>query len=450
MYTRKDARQFKITVKGLADTIHPKVLEVAVNAVYAQFEEKHAPKAIESLINSEEFPVAVLQAIRSLAKEHISKGIEGTGKFYSLGELVTIYMETPHPTWAIKTREDIKLTLELFLKYLSAETDIRSIRHRVLLTFRDEILMKIPARRGLYLKFQEAPLAELVKNHGKPRLALQTVNHNCVRLGGFFKWCFDHEYIERNPATNLQIKLDSKVSNERRPYDPEDLKLILTNIREDRLCAWKPHKFWIPLISLFSGMRQAEICQLYPDDIVTVNGIPCFDIKADPGRKARLKNRNAERLIPVHPVLLQLGFLDFVQKQAKARRIRNPSDARLWICLEYAEKYGYSHTYEKSYGRFNRKYITKDPKKVFHSLRHTVANNLKQRGAQESVVAEIMGHAIPGMSFGRYGKEFHPEVLLKCLKKLDFGFDVFQHLKKNPLADENINQQIALLPSRKI
>lgn len=363
-----------------------------------------------------------------------------------LGKLIQDFLAAPHPTWGVKTREDIKNTLDLFLQHVNPGTDIKAIRHRDLLAFRDNMLMKIPARRSVYPELRDLPLSELVKDHGRAKLSDQTVNHNCVRLGGFFKWCYDHEYIDRNPAANLLIKLDDKASNERSPYSTDDLKLLLANIREDRLHAWKPHKFWIPLIALFSGLRQAEICQLYPDDIINVNGIPCFDIKANPERKARLKNKNAERTIPVHPILLQLGLLDFVQNRAHARRGRKPEDARLWICLEYTEKYGYTHSYEKSFGRFNRKFVTNDTKKVFHSLRHNVANCLKQKGAQESLVAEIMGHSLAGMSFGRYGKAFNPEILLENLMKLDYNFDIFEVVGKTPLPQEVIDSQIVQLP----
>ncbi len=363
-----------------------------------------------------------------------------------VGKLIQDYLAAPHPTWGIKTREDIKNTLDLFLQYVNSGTDIKAIRHRDLLAFRDNVLMKIPARRNVYPELKDLPLSELVKDHGRAKLSDQTVNHNCVRLGGFFKWCFDHEYLDRNPATNLLIDLGDKVSNERSPYSTDDLKLLLANIREDRMNAWKPHKYWIPLIALFSGLRQAEICQLYPDDIINVNGIPCFDIKASVERKARLKNKNAKRTIPVHPILQQLGLLEFVQNRASARRGRKTEDARLWICLEYTEKYGYTHSYEKSFGRFNRKCITDDTKKVFHSLRHNVANCLKQKGAQESLVAEIMGHSLAGMSFGRYGKAFNPEILLKNLKLLDYNINVFEVLGKTPLPQEVIDRQIAQLP----
>jgi integrase len=55
--------------------------------------------------------------------------------------------------------------------------------------------------------------------------------------------------------------------------------------------------YWIPLIGLFSGMRQEEICQLHVEDVREAWGI-----NSRPPRK--LKNATAARLVPVHKDLI--------------------------------------------------------------------------------------------------------------------------------------------------
>jgi integrase len=93
---------------------------------------------------------------------------------------------------------------------------------------------------------------------------------------------------------------------------------------------------------------------------------------------------------------------------------------KLWENLE-PNKYGYwGKKIGNWYGRFNRKHITQDPKKVFHSFRHTVADTLKQKGVPEGVIAEILGHANQSITTGRYGKRYRPAILLESLEKLDF------------------------------
>ncbi len=60
----------------------------------------------------------------------------------------------------------------------------------------------------------------------------------------------------------------------------------------------RDEKFWLPLIAVFSGMRQEEICQLHVEDIRQDEGVWFIDINDRPPRK--LKNATAVRRVPVH------------------------------------------------------------------------------------------------------------------------------------------------------
>ena len=135
------------------------------------------------------------------------------------------------------------------------------------------------------------------------------------------------------------------------------------------------------MVGLYSGMRQGEICQLYVDDIQQYDDIWCFNVN-DSGDK-RVKNLASKRIVPVHPNLIKIGFLDYVEG------MRSSEQPRLWMNLTWMDIHGYSNSFGKWYQRFNRRYVSKDPLKVFHSMRHTVADTLKQAGVQEIVIAEI-------------------------------------------------------------
>jgi hypothetical protein len=68
-------------------------------------------------------------------------------------------------------------------------------------------------------------------------------------------------------------------------------------------------------------MRLNEICQLNNEDICIIDNISCFTITIDASGKGddkRLKTKNSERLVPVHPMLIEIGFLDFVRKRQNA------------------------------------------------------------------------------------------------------------------------------------
>ncbi len=53
----------------------------------------------------------------------------------------------------------------------------------------------------------------------------------------------------------------------------------------------------------------SEICQLRAEDVVQVDGIWCLKLDLEGGS---LKTRSSERAIPLHPAVVESGFLDFV------------------------------------------------------------------------------------------------------------------------------------------
>ncbi|WP_040578325.1 DUF6538 domain-containing protein [Methylomicrobium album] len=85
------------------------------------------------------------------------------------------------------------------------------------------------------------------------------------------------------------------------------------------------HKFWLPVIGLYSGARVNEICQLNPfTDIVHGEGDVWYfhiteDTEADEDVRKSTKTEAAKRVIPIHSKLIDLGFLDYVESLKKAR-----------------------------------------------------------------------------------------------------------------------------------
>lgn len=118
-----------------------------------------------------------------------------------------------------------------------------------------------------------------------------------------------------------------------------------------------------------------------------------------------------ERLVPIHPELIRLGLLDYVASL---------ENGKLWPNLS-PDKYGrWGLRFGNWYSRFNRKEITKDPKKCFHSFRHTVANQLKQKGISETLIAELIGHKNDNITTGRYDKSYNVALLKKALGVIEY------------------------------
>ena len=142
-------------------------------------------------------------------------------------------------------------------------------------------------------------------------------------------------------------------------------------------------------------------------DIIKVEDVWCIsiaeniDVPIHDINYKSLKNKSSCRLIPIHNQLIELGFLNFVNK------IKNTDSVRLFndITRKKKGKYGgivggwFNHN-KKSYFNIN------NPKQSFHSFRHTFIDTLKQAGIHEELVAVVVGHAKHGITFSVYGKDY--------------------------------------------
>jgi integrase len=272
-----------------------------------------------------------------------------------------------------------------------------------------ETLKKLPAGINKNPAYRGKSIKELLATPDLPPMSTTTINKYIERAGSLLIWCMKQEYIDRNPAMGLSIAKTTKDDEQRSVYSIADLELIQKLLPS--VDTAKPERYWIPRIAMYSGLRLNEICQLYVDDVVEVDSIWCFDVNGD--KDKRIKNLASRRIVPVHPKLIDSGLLDYIEGMKKT------GAPRVWMNLVKGRD-GHSHDYGHWFSRFNRSKITTDPLKVFHSLRHTLADTLKQAGVAEGVISEILGHSNASITTGRYGKRFRPQVLLDALVKLTY------------------------------
>jgi integrase len=265
----------------------------------------------------------------------------------------------------------------------------------------------------MYKKYPGMTIQQILTIKDIDHMSFKSVNKHVARLGAILRYCVDEGILTSNPAYGLKVSEKKRADEERCTYSKADIEKIIKSLPRDIAT---PERYWIPLIGLYSGMRLNEICQLYLSDIIKFDGIWCFSINGE--KDKRLKNLASERIIPVHPTLLELGLLTYVES---VKVINSP---RLWMNLTWMDIHGYSNGFGKWYQRFNRTYVTNDSKKVFHSMRHTVADTLKQAGVPEVVISELIGHAHNSITSGRYGKRYQPKVLLEALVHLDYGIEI--------------------------
>jgi len=345
----------------------------------------------------------VIQGIIAEMYPH-RKPAEPVGK--QLSSLIDDYVKANEDKWTHKTKSEITSCHRLIVDVMG-DVDVMTITRKMVLNFKD-IMVRLPS--NLYKKHVAKTIQEVLKLPNIAPMSTTSVNKHILRIGALLGYAVKEGIIPANLAQGMMIPEKRRSDEERKAYSFEDLQNIVANLP----CTGdRPDRFWIPLISMYSGMRLDEICQLYTEDVQQVDDVWCFSINDEKDKK--VKTITGKRVIPVHPTLLSCGFIAYVES------LRKVDALRLWMDLKWRPNDGYSNALGKWFQVFNRRHVTGDPKKVFHSFRHTLADTLKQAGVQEVVIAEIMGHANHSMTMGRYGKRYQPKVLLDALMKLDYG-----------------------------
>ncbi|MGL3210951.1 hypothetical protein [Bradyrhizobium sp. BR 1433] len=90
---------------------------------------------------------------------------------------------------------------------------------------------------------------------------------------------------------------------------------------------------WLPLLALFNGARQGELAGLKASNIRQEANTPLLFIVAERRAGKRVKTKVSERVIPVHPQLVQLGFLKYVDE-----RRREGEHAWLFPAMPYRQQ----------------------------------------------------------------------------------------------------------------
>ena len=136
-------------------------------------------------------------------------------------------------------------------------------------------------------------------------------------------------------------------------------------------------------------------------------------------QEKQLKNDDSVRICAIHPTVIDLGFVEYVEYRRQRNDIRLFPETKV---RAKTERHG--TTASNWFGRYlDRRGIT-SRKKVFHSFRHTFINALKQNGVDLELARELAGHQGASITYALYGKDLMPSVQREILKRLDFwGID---------------------------
>ncbi len=160
----------------------------------------------------------------------------------------------------------------------------------------------------------------------------------------------------------------------------------------------------------------SECCQLTVDDVAVRDDTPVILVRGGDGK--RVKTAAARRVIPVHPELVRMGFLDYAEAQREA------GHARLFPELKRDRRGYYSDPFQKWFSRFLDKAGAKQPRTSFHSFRHCFRDALREADVGREATLALGGWAGSGVADTVYGGGLRPGTLAREIRKVRYDVDL--------------------------
>jgi integrase len=222
--------------------------------------------------------------------------------------------------------------------------------------------------------------------------APETLSQYLMAGTAFWKWAVKYdegwreEYKDKmNPFTGHELPQgggSETAGQDREMYTPDDaIKLHQAALqKKDQPLAD------LILLGWYTGGRLEELCKLTKDNVITVDGIQCFDFP-------KSKSKASKRVVPIHPNLLSI-----------INRLIKDSVDNFLIPTSSSAPYGKrSHAISKAFGRL-RDQTGFSRLHVFHSFRHTAVTELIRADVPEHLAQELIGHDSKSVTHTVYSK----------------------------------------------
>lgn len=338
--------------------------------------------------------------------------------------------------WRAEALRENENTFSLLAGHFG-EIRISAIKRKRIAEFLD-LIRRLPKKRGKSdalrrLSLQE--LAEMVDAGELEPIGQTTVAKHMKNVVALLHWAVRQGEITENPAVGVYkpSKRIRSANEERASWSASQLQILFScplyrggqslhrRFKSGKMVvqdAW----YWLPLFMAFHPVRPEEIAQLQLTDVVETNGTIVIDINggitpeevAQTGKQ--VKNVASRRQVPVHAVLCDLGFSEYV------RKISADKNARLFPDLTAqgkADRYG-----QYICKRLNVKFKAMGIEGIsIYGLRHTAITSLANTCDNETMRRRLQGHTLQGED-GRYIKGFEVSRLKEAIDGIQYpGID---------------------------
>ncbi|MBZ4023385.1 hypothetical protein CKO11_13045 [Rhodobacter sp. TJ_12] len=351
---------------------------------------------LSTMTDTEEFPPDPLE-IELAAAEHraASAALEGIarreaktlralgekvevpgGDLSGVAELAEAFIRAKEYT--IQNAESVRYTVRRWIEF-HGDQPLAKLSRAHLAEF-DDAARDLPVAREWLKKPMRTAVAAAQKGN-LDRVSYKVRERLINHLKALSAFALNKGALTVDPWVGYKIdkpkgKIAEASTQKRKGFPPEQVKAILAYVAATTHADTADH--WLPMLSAYSGARREELGQLLVEDVLTGGDIPALRI-TDEDEVQKVKNEHSLRVIPVPPVCIERGFLDFVARRRQAGGamlfLEEYTDKRHQKTLREMTPDSRGRLTEIYGGRFSRKVLAplgiKTKGQGFHALRHS-------------------------------------------------------------------------------
>jgi integrase len=321
---------------------------------------------------------ALLSGDGAMALAAVVQPVEEEGENPRVSELLARWLKEERPPSTVK---EMQRAVDRFIKVIG-DKRIKAVSRRDVTAFSDKLREPGGVTPG--------------------GVSIPTTNTTLSLVSALFGMAVKRNLIDHNPARGTQLKDPQKAREKRREFDAAALAAIFGSpiyAQGERPDGGAGEAaYWLPLLALYTGARINELCQLHPANIYEEQYLEADGeeksawvilFEENRSREQRLKNQGSERRIPIHPHLVDLGFVTYAQEQNGKDRLfdkltAGPNEPRI----------------AGNWGRWFARYLRNtcdvtDERMTFHSFRHSFKHYARMSHIPKDLHDLMTGHVLP-------------------------------------------------------
>ncbi|MEY9525108.1 integrase [Bradyrhizobium japonicum] len=245
--------------------------------------------------------------------------------------------------------------------------------------------------------YKDMRLATINPRTGKPLSDKTVRDGDLAALKAVFKWAVGNHHIPSNPAVGITVMRRTAERTRPKGYTDDEAIAILTAAlaykgASDELAKTAAAKRWVPWLLALAGPRVGEMVQLRRQDVRRCGSHWTVTITPEAGP---VKNKR-RRDVPLHPQLVELGFIDFVEASAEGYLFLTAKDR--------SEVRGRLNAVKNRLSEFARSIVRDERIRPNHAWRHRFVTLSREHDLSQELRRMILAQGGKGVDEEVYGE----------------------------------------------